>query len=268
MMRRSLIAVAAGAALVLAAGSASAAPRVVLTIKVIADSTFSGLLGGAASAGVNIITCDSAGLLSFGCSPAFTFSSGPFGTGWTANNVMLGNFGFFNTSFAGNAPGTSTKATLDATQNLLTNFGAGIGYFEVDLQAFDYNLPTASGPLGLRTLSGSASLTSGATLLAGEQVESFFYADGTNNAFKSNEISCLMAGGTSNKCDAPSTVWSDVGGGTFAMRDIVRYTLGGGGRSINTTSSGVVNPVPEPMSIALVGLALLGAAVASRRSKV
>jgi len=270
MMRRSLIAVAAGAALALAAGFASAAPRVVLTIKVIADSTFSGLLGGAANAGVNIITCDSAGLISNGCSSSFIFSSGPFGTGWSTapGGVMLGNFGFNNVSFAGNAPGQSTEATLEASQNILKNFGVSMGYFEVDLQAFDYVLPDAAGPLGLRNLSGNASFSATSNLVAGERIESFFYADGTNNGLASNGASCLMAGPgiSSGNCNVPAAVWSDVGGGSFSMREVIRYSLGAN-RSVNTSSTSTVTPVPEPMSIALVGIALLGAAAASRRSK-
>lgn len=248
-MRKSKITIAlAAAGLLSVLGTAEA--RVVLALKSFDD----------ANVLQEIKFCDSN---NFGaCGAGFSLINAN-AIGFTG--TLLGGFTVTFTSFTGNQPGTPTVATLNASTTELTFTGASgsFGRFEIDLQAEDYTLPAGV----QKYLSGSASLTSPFSGVAGESVISKFYADGTNSSLASNEIMCSMSVGINASCNAGTTPWSDINGGTFAMRDIQQFRLASGSQ-VNTTASGRVTPVPEPMTLSLVGAALLAiGATARRKSK-
>jgi hypothetical protein len=158
-----------------------------------------------------------------------------------------------------NQPGKPNFVTLNSSITQVENNGASTGYLQIDLQAFDYTLPAGA----KKFLTGSASLTQ-PFANAGDMIDSSFYADGTNNGFATNGVSCSMTGASNNSCKAPEVLWNS--GPVFSMRDIVNYSVTAGSL-VNTTVLSVVAKLLEPLSLSLVGIALLGAAASTRRVK-
>jgi hypothetical protein len=174
----------------------------------------------------------------------------------------VGGWDVFTTTFASNIPGTATAATLNASTTQLKKNSAGTGDFLIDLTGFNYLLPAG----GTKSLRGSASLTSSDTSFgAGNFVQSEFYADPNNTGATATPfLACNMNLAPSANCDTAQIEWNDPGLGTFSMRDVQIVRLSQG-KLVNTTLSGTVGAVPEPMTLSLVGAALLAAGVASRR---
>jgi hypothetical protein len=245
-MRKSVINLAVAAAALLGAASIAQA-KVVLSLKAFASDGITQI--GSTS------FCDSS---AFGaCSASFSLVGG--GLSFVGS---VGNFSVTTTSFTGNLPGTPSSATLDAsTTKVKNNSASGFGFFFIDVFATDYMFPAGNE----KYLSGSASLTqTGSSVTAGDFVTSRFYADGTNAGLLTNQRSCTMNSATTGGCDAGTGAWTDADGGLFAMRDIQVYRLTAQ-KTINTTASGEVTPIPEPMTLSLVGAALLAAGFAARR---
>lgn len=249
-MRKSVINLAIAAAALVGAVSGAQA-KVVLTL-----SSF-------ASDGTTLLgtkTCDSSAFAL--CSSDFSLIGG--GLSFVGN---VANFSVATTSFTGNLPGTPLSATLDASTTRILNTsaaGSGFGYFYIDVYATDYLFPAGDD----KFLSGSASITqTGSNVAAGDFLQSSFYADGTNSGLATNGRSCTVASTTNGSCNAGTGLWNDANGGTFSMRDVYLYRVTAQ-KTINSTASGEVTPVPEPVSLSLVGAALLAAgAVARRKAK-
>lgn len=242
-MRTSLVKIALAAA-ALVGGSAQA--TVLLNLE--------DLTGGVSK------TCNTgAAITATNCGAGFSIIGG--GLGITFSGVV-GGFDVFTTTFASNLPGTATAATLNASTTQVKRIGAGTGDFLIDLTGFGYTMPEGAN----KYLTGSASLTSSDTSFgAGNFVRSEFYADALNLGGKGTpEINKILNLANSASGDAPTILWTDPGLDTFSMRDIQIIRLSNG-KLVNTTLSGTVTPVPEPMTLSLVGAALLAAGVASRR---
>jgi hypothetical protein len=183
-----------------------------------------------------------------------------------ANNVSfagtVGNHSVSTTSGTGNAPGNPVFANLDTSTTSVTRTAAGAGGLQISIVGFDYSQPVDP----IKTFSGSASLTSSTGLFAPtDTVNSEFWVDGSNGGGFVNGLSCMMNVSTNTSCNAGSLLWSDGAPAQFSIRARQTYTVAAFG-TVNATSSAIVTRIPEPATLGLVGLALLGAGFASRRA--
>jgi hypothetical protein len=184
--------------------------------------------------------------------------------------ATVGDFQVSGTFGESNSPGTSVVARLDASSLRVERVGsAGSGQLFIGLKAFDFADPNGI----VKTLSGSAgSSTQQIGTGAGNganTVSTNFWADPTNAALPTNLISCSYAITTNGSCATPSTLWNDPlgsGGGLFSLRMEQLFDMKVG-TSLNSTAALAARNLPEPMSATLVGVALVGLALASRRSK-
>ena len=196
------------------------------------------------------------------------------GSGFTVvdpNNVSFaGTVGVFDTTTTigvNNIPGLPGGATSDTTSLTVTrnDGGAGSKNLVVDFISFVFTAPVGI----LKNLDGSASTSSG-RFTTGDLVNTTFSVDSdAGTGFVAgptiSSTSCLMAVAPSNNCDSPRVLWSDpaLGVAGFSTRTQQVFQMAADSR-INTTSSLTIT-VPEPMSVSLVGAALLGLGFASRR---
>jgi hypothetical protein len=211
------------------------------------------------------LTCDTAFAVSaVNCDAASGFSILGAGTG-IGFNATIGGFSVFTTTFASNIPGAATGATLDTSTTRVTRNSAGLGDLRIDLAGFNYMLPAGV----LKSLHGSASLSSSTGGGAGSLLFTQFMVNALNafpTAVVDPTLACTISpiGATSANCDAGALQWSDPLEGTFSMRQVAVIRLNQGS-TVNTTGTQTVNSVPEPMTLSLVGAALLGVAAAARR---
>jgi hypothetical protein len=247
-MRKQLALIAAAAALLGAASSAQA--YAVLTI------VDSGVAGSARTCDLTLWDgsanyCDSVHV-------GFNIVS--------ANNVSfsgtIGNHSVSTTSGTGNSPGNSVFGILDtSTTSVTRNSAIGGGNLQINMTGFGYTSPTGL----VKTFEGSASYTSSLFAL-GDSVRSDFWVDPNGAGANVNNLNCTVnVGVTAFGCSAGSLVWND-NGGSFSIRSLQTYNVAVNG-SVNVTSTGIVkNKLPEPATLSLVGLALVGAGFAGRRA--
>jgi hypothetical protein len=209
------------------------------------------------------LNCDTAFAVSVVNCNASSFSILGGGAGISFNGTV-GGFKVFTTTFASNVPGTATAAILNGSTTTVERLGVGQGDLRIDLSGFGYTMPVGA----LKTLRGSASLTSSDNSFGATDLVFSQFVVNADNVFPvagvDPTVSCVMAISSSDNCNAPTVAWTDPLGGTFSMRDVQLIRLSQG-HLVNTTISGTVNAIPQPMTLSLVGLALVGAAVASRR---
>ena len=211
----------------------------------------------------------------------FTLVGCGLGSGFTVINPnfvnfsgSVGAFDIASTQGLSNAPGSALVATANTTSLTVNRNDAAVGTKSllVDFVVFDFFNPTGVD----KTLQGSASTTAGQGFFnsATETVNTSFRVN-SDNLFTNADFSltnaaasigCLMATSINTSCNAGTAVWSDpaIGMPGFSTRTQQAFTLEAAS-VINTTSSLTIRNVPEPMTLSLVGAALVGLGFASRR---
>ncbi len=246
-MRKHLTKLALAAA-ALAGLSTSANAFVILTIVDVANP------GGALVCNTSVA---SSGVLPGNCSTSAGFFPYVLGANTSIFTGTISGFSVSTTSGIGTSG--ITFADLNAATSSVSYSGLGIGTMQIKLEVYDFTQPVG----GLKNFSGSASLTS-SVASAGDTIKSDFFVDGSNAGLLTNPLSCTAAILTSgNSCSAGSLQWADGPPAQFSMTTIQTYKVAAGG-AVNATSSSVVT-VPEPATLSLVGLTLLGLGFASRR---
>jgi hypothetical protein len=180
---------------------------------------------------------------------------------------------WFGWSFGGSLGGSFTAAQYGLTEAVLNldNFsitrlaGGGTGTLGLNSIGLDY-----VAPVGVAKSSfGSSSMIrqSGPNLTAASSQFTSFYGDDAGGFPGPLDLldSCLSTGVANSRSCSISEAWDDLGGGDFSMRIAQEITLEAG-RTVKTQASLTTTAgVPEPMTLSLVGVALLGVAAAARR---
>jgi len=249
---RKFLTLAAAAAAVMLGASAHAVPTLIITLS---DT------GSAATATCSIT---STGLQ--GCGAGFGVGGGN-GVG-NLEGLYTGTLGGYSVSFTTsqtNTPGLNSGAEINISFNSVLN-KFSTGSLILSVAAHDFTLP--AGPL--LTLTGSQALS--ANLLNPGSVVSNYYVSATNvpkaSTAATATTSAAAATGTATALNAPAVNWMR-NPTMFSMEAIVAFTLTMGNITGLNGSSNMEsrNRVPEPMTTALVGLGLFGAAFFSRRRK-
>lgn len=240
----SLGAIALAAGLLLGVAS-PAQSRVVLTLQ----------------SGTTTLSCTNNNGTAVGCGAGFSI----LGNTGIFYNGSLNGFSVGMTVGISNLPGDPSGAFLTGSDTLVQRIGAGQGALTIDLQAFGYLEPSSPS----KTLHGGAAFSSNTTWQAADSVVAHFAANAGNgtpsfshSAANGYTTCTVTAAITSGRCDAPTVLWNDPAA-PFSMRNRMTYTLSNG--AVATGSHSATVNVPEPMTLSLVGAALLGAAVVSRR---
>jgi len=179
---------------------------------------------------------------------------------------LVGDYEVRGTEATSNSPGTSLEATASNTAIRVGRLTSDLaGDFFVGVQAFDF-----ASPIGVdKTIFGSSGMSSTGSTLAGSMLTASFWADANNTgaAVAATKVDCDYFLSTDDSCSTDTKVWTDApgtGGGLFSLRSEYELKLAVG-EGIEGTTTVIVRNVPEPMTLSLVGAALLGVAAAARR---
>jgi hypothetical protein len=166
---------------------------------------------------------------------------------------------------------TSLYGATDSTLNVDTflverRAGAGAGVLTLNANGFDFSQP----PGVAKFSRGSSSMINqgGPNISAASNLFTRFYGDDANGfpgpADLLDECDAVIGTDTNDRSCSITANWADPGQGSFSMRIAQEISLQAG-EKVKTQASLVTVAVPEPMTLSLVGVALLGAAVAARR---
>ena len=254
-MRKLLIAAASA---VLVSGAAHAVPTMLLTVSTTDN--------------VNELTCN----MTVGGSPVCSFTMGGgsllFATSAGPNAfVYQGSMGGWNFSFSTastNAPGLATGANLGMSFGSLTkDVGTTASKaLEFSLSGNGFTMPT--GPL--IAMGGSVNVTQG--LASGVSANGTFSAKedgGVALPITSPDATASCVGAVNGSlfgCGISPQEWLRGTSPTFSLQQVITFNMTAGAQGLSATSTvNATNAVPEPMTSALVGLGLFGAAYFSRR---
>ncbi len=178
----------------------------------------------------------------------------------------VGDYLVSQTNATSNSPGTSLEAISSTTALRVSRTAEAFGGdFFVGVRAFDFASPVGEE----KTIFGSSGMSSTGNGSPTSMLEATFWADANNagGAPLATRVRCNYLLSADDSCSTETKIWEDAagsGGGLFSLRS--EYTLNlAVGEGIEGTTTVIVRNVPEPMTLSLVGAALLGAAAAARR---
>lgn len=184
-----------------------------------------------------------------------------------ATSGLLGDFVIASTSGTSNAPGTPIAGETNRSQTDAERkgtVGGDVHRLIVDFQAYGFTDPNGIDKM----LSGSAGFTANVgSFSPTDKVTTFFSVDKDNGTAATQSLACTLTVTTSplnESCGLGPVAWTD-NGGMYSMRSIQTFDMAVGSK-INSTANSKVANVPEPMTPALIAVALLGAGLASRRA--
>lgn len=263
---RNMFTKVAAAAAILAGASTGAQAYVVLTLTDRNVTT---------STNVAQVTCSTFDVASTAACTGLGFLAVVGGNSILSGARTVGSYSIISTSASSNTPGNALGATTNRSQTEASHtatIGLDVRELQVDFTAFDYNLPNGANKL----LSGSAGFTANLGAFAAlDSVTTFFSVDKFNTGTGATAfVSCTQTGAAdfaagsalAETCPMGPVPWADTfaPGSLFSMRSIQSYRIAVGS-IINSTANSSVTNVPEPMTTALVAVALLGVGLATRR---
>lgn len=202
------------------------------------------------------------------CGGSFSVTTNGLGQQVITFTGTVGDFFVSSTNSVSNSPGTASFARVSTTalsvERISGTTGDGRQLF-IGVRAFNFSQPDGE----LKTLTGSSGMSSPGGLGSGT-ITSQFWADPDNLGAKATPtLSCSYPLTAAGSCSTPELIWADPAGsgsGLFSLRSEHIFNIAVGSVFEGTTSA-IARRLPEPMTLTLVGAALVGAAVASRRSK-
>lgn len=262
---RNFIKVAAAAAILAGSSAIHAMPYVTLTITDynVTDSVIGTQIGCSTFSAATVGLC------------AVNFTSGNFPVPLAAGdntigvaNLTVGAFKIVSSTAESNTPGTTAEAFQNRSQTSASRKDLGDGKVHrllVDFVAYGFTDP--NGPL--KSLSASAGMTANiGSFSATDKLTSVFSVDENNALAFTASLGCTLTVTTSplnESCGLGPVMWVDSNSpaSLFSMRSQQIFDMAVGS-AINSTANSSVR-MPEPMSTALVGIALFGLALTSRR---
>jgi hypothetical protein len=169
----------------------------------------------------------------------------------------VGDFTVTATVATSNVPG-GAFASLDIVNLAIVNNGAAQDTLTIEAIASGFTLP-----FGPNLVLSSSASTSNSSRQPGSVNHEGFIEDASGFATNSCTLDAALASDNCNGADTPFLR----DGGPFQLRSLMTFTLAAGGYVNTTANVRVDSVVPEPASMTLVGLGLLGAAFAARRRR-
>jgi hypothetical protein len=200
------------------------------------------------------------------CGTMGFFGASGAGDGTVGFSGSVGGFMVNFSTVVSNSPGTATLGTLSNTSNVVQNVSS-IGDLFIEVISYNYDAPA-----GLRLYSGSTSFGS-ANYSVTDAVTTVLTFDPSNGGGGNGDPGTTSFAATLNLPPPTGSTQSvnrdfaaqGVGASPFySLRHVQAYDIAVGS-TIDTFAISNVRRVPEPMTLSLVGVALLGAAVAARR---